>query len=74
MSRPIRSKNHRLAKELEDLPKRQKEAIYLRFAQELTYGQITEIMNLRNIKPCAGSDLQGTQNPAAEPKSILLLF
>ncbi len=37
----------RLSQELNCLPKRQKEAIYLRFYQELTYQQITEIMNLQ---------------------------
>ncbi len=65
--------NHRLAKELEDLPKRQKEAIYLRFYQELTYGQITEIMNLQ-YQTVRDLIYKGLKTLRQNLKSILLLF
>ncbi|MDJ1466764.1 sigma-70 family RNA polymerase sigma factor [Cytophagaceae bacterium DM2B3-1] len=37
----------RLQQEMDKLPQRQKEALYLRFYQELSYQQITEIMKLQ---------------------------
>ncbi len=64
---------HRLSQELEDLPKRQKEAIYLRFYQELTYGQITEIMNLQ-YQTVRDLIYKGLKTLRQNLKSILLLF
>ncbi len=64
---------HRLAKELEELPKRQKEAIYLRFYQELTYGQITEIMNLQ-YQTVRDLIYKGLKTLRQNLKAIMLLF
>lgn len=43
----IRAQAWQLTKELNNLPARQKEAIYLRFYQELSYLQITDVMCLK---------------------------
>lgn len=43
----IQEQTKQLTKELNKLPARQKEAIYLRFYQELSYMQITEVMCLK---------------------------
>jgi RNA polymerase sigma factor (sigma-70 family) len=43
----LQEQKSRLAAELSKLPARQKEAIYLRFYQELSYLQITQIMHLK---------------------------
>ena len=43
----VQAQTHQLTKELNKLPTRQKEAIYLKFYQELSYLQITEVMCLK---------------------------
>lgn len=70
---------HKLTRAIDGLPLRQKEAIYLRYLQELTYDEISELMGVQipsiyNLISKGIRSLKAVLSPSDFSTKVLILF
>ncbi|HSI74509.1 MAG TPA: RNA polymerase sigma factor, partial [Lunatimonas sp.] len=71
--------SHKLSRAIDELPLRQKEAIYLRYLQELTYDEISELMGVQipsiyNLIFKGVKTLKDVLSPSDFSPKLLILF
>ncbi|QEC52763.1 RNA polymerase sigma factor (sigma-70 family) [Anseongella ginsenosidimutans] len=76
----LESRSHYLQKAVDSLTRRQKEAVYLRFYENLSYDEIGEIMGMKEVKYArtliyrAISEMKATLKKAGSPICLALLL